>query len=188
MSKQDESPSDSPDIIEMPDVDQAAESEQAAAEPLSELEQLQVDIAESQDRVLRTTAELENVRKRMRRELDTERRYADLPMMRELLPVLDNIQRAIEAAEKGGDSGGLLEGFKLVAQQLESVLQKRQCTRIEALGTAFDPHFHEAVSHLPNPDAEPGTVMVVTSEGYLLHDRVVRPAQVVVAAAASSAE
>ena len=87
---------------------------------------------EAKERALRLHAEWENYRKRARRELDDERRYADLRLLGDLLPVLDNMQRAIEAASKSADGGGLLEGFKLVKQQLDNVLAQHHCTRIEA--------------------------------------------------------
>jgi molecular chaperone GrpE len=110
--------------------------------------------------------------------------------MRDLLPVIDNMQRAIEAAEKSDEGGGLLEGFKLVAQQVETVLGQYHCKRIEAIGEPFDPNWHEAILQQPSADHEPGTVIMVTQPGYQLHDRVVRPPQVIVAQAgeASPAE
>jgi len=150
---------------------------------LSEVDALREELGESKQRLLRTHADLENFRKRASRELENERRYAAIPLLRDLLPVADDIQRAIAAAEESEGESGLLEGFRLVAQQLDSVLKKHHCTEIPAAGEAFDPNLHEAISYLPSPDHEPNTVMQVTSKGYRLHDRVVRPSQVVVAAA-----
>ncbi len=141
---------------------------------------LRSDLEDASERVLRAQAELENYRKRARRELEDERRYAAMPLLRDLLPVLDNIQRAIEAGEKSTQAAGLLDGVKLVAQSLTSVLAKHDCKRIEALGEPFDPAFHEAISQQPVADKEPNTVVLVAQDGYLLHDRVVRPAQVIV--------
>ena len=129
-------------------------------------------------------AEWENFRKRARRELDEERRYADLRLLGDLLPVLDNMQRATEAATKSADGGGLLEGFKLVKQQLENVLAQHQCQRIEALNHQFDPHLHEALMQQPTTDAAPNTVIAVAREGFKLHDRVIGR-QVIVATAPS---
>jgi molecular chaperone GrpE len=144
-------------------------------------QQLAAELEEVRDRLLRTTAELENTRKRTARELQQERRYAALPLVCDLLPLIDNVQRAIEAAEKAQAPAGLLEGVRMVAQQLDSILTRNHCTRIEALGQAFDPHVHEAISHLPSSEPA-GTVTAVAATGYQLHDRVVRPAQVVVSA------
>ena len=96
------------------------------------MDQLRTDLEAAKDRVLRSQAELENYRKRAAREIDEHRRYANLPLMRDLLPVLDNIERAIAAAEKTHDVAGLLEGVKMVAQQFEDVLRRHHCLRIEA--------------------------------------------------------
>ncbi len=123
---------------------------------------------------------MENYRKRTRRELEDERRYAAVPLLRDLLPVLDNMQRAIEAAEKSPQGSGLLDGIKLVAQSLLSVLANHDCKKIDALGQPFDPAFHEAISQQPSAEHEPNTVVLVAQDGYVLHERVVRPAQVIV--------
>ncbi|HJT34981.1 MAG TPA: nucleotide exchange factor GrpE [Pirellulales bacterium] len=150
-----------------------------AAAP-DELETLRQELDAAKDRALRVQAELENYRKRVRREMDDERRYAQLPLLKELLPVIDNIGRALQSAEKSPDGSGLLEGVKLVAQQLDGVLSRHHCQRIEALHQPFDPHLHEAILQQPSADYPAGTVLNVTQEGYQLHDRVVRPAQVIV--------
>jgi molecular chaperone GrpE len=145
-----------------------------------EIDQLRNEINEANNRALRAHAELENYRKRARRELEDERRYANLPLLRDLLPVVDNIQRAITAAEKNAEQGGLLDGIKMVAQTLNNALARHHCVRIEALNKPFDPAFHEAISQMPSPDHPPHTVLMVAQEGYTLYDRVVRPAQVIV--------
>ncbi len=145
-----------------------------------QINKLRADLEDASDRVLRAQAELDNYRKRARRELEDERRYAALPLLRDILPVLDNMQRAIDAAEKSPQGSGLLDGIKLVAQNLLSVLAKHDCKKIEALGQPFDPAFHEAISQQPSAQHEPNTVTLVAQDGYTLHDRVVRPAQVIV--------
>ena len=156
----------------------------------TETERLQDELDAACDRTLRAQAELDNFRKRANRTAQDERKYANIHLMRDLLPVIDNMQRAIEAAEKSDEGGGLLEGFKLVAQQVETVLGQYHCKRIEAIGEPFDPNWHEAILQQPSADHEPGTVIMVTQPGYQLHDRVVRPPQVIVAQAgeASPAE
>ena len=137
-------------------------------------------VRELQDRLLRTQAELDNFRKRSRRELEDERRYANMPLLRDLLPVVDNIGRAIDAATKNSDASSLLEGFRMVSQQLNSILERHHTRPIKALNESFDPHLHEAILQQPSEEVPPGTVLMVTQEGYQLHDRVVRPAQVIV--------
>lgn len=155
-----------------------------AALEASEIEigKLRTDLDDASDRALRAQAELDNYRKRARRELEDERRYAALPVLRDLLPVLDNMQRAIAAAEQAPSSTSLLDGVRLIAQNLDSALARHDCKRIDALGKPFDPAFHEAISQQPAPDVPPGTVVLVAQDGYTLHDRVVRPAQVIVSA------
>jgi molecular chaperone GrpE len=146
----------------------------------SPLESLRAELHAANDRALRMQAELDNYRKRAARELQEERRYANLPLMRDLVPVLDNLDRAIGAAEKQPDGASLLEGVKLVARQFEEVLGRHHCVRIQAHNEPFDPHLHEAVSQQPSDEHPAGTVLLVTQAGYQLHDRVVRPSQVIV--------
>ncbi|MEX0677194.1 MAG: nucleotide exchange factor GrpE [Pirellulales bacterium] len=165
---------------------EAADAAFAASE--TEIAKLRADLQDAADRVLRAQAELDNYRKRARRELDDERRYAAMPLLRDLLPVLDNIHRAIEAAEISPHAVGLLDGVKLVAQSLQSVLAKHDCKRIDALGKPFDPAFHEAISQQPAADHPPGTAVLVAQDGYVLHERVVRPAQVIVSTSPESSE
>jgi len=154
----------------------------------SEIDLLRQELEEAKDRALRTQAELENFRKRVARQAEEERRYALMPLVRGILPVWDSMGRAIEAAEKTHETASLLEGFKMVAGQLESVLATHHCTKIDALEMPFDPNLHEAVFQQPTPDCPVNTVLQVTQTGFLLHDRVVRPSQVVVSAAVSEVE
>jgi molecular chaperone GrpE len=151
-------------------------------------EKLRAELEQAKDRILRLQAELDNVHKRSARELHEQLRYANMGLLRDLLPVLDNARRAIEAAEKGADGAALLDGFRLLAQQLEGALARHHCEKIEALRAPFDPHFHEAITQQPSADYPPQTVILVTQEGYRLHDRVVRPSQVIVSSAPKEQE
>jgi molecular chaperone GrpE len=180
------------------DADRAAQSEDAAypgddaaAEPAADehrtdaiSETLASDVAgelaAANDRLLRLQAEMQNLRNRTAREIADERRYAALPVLRDLLPVVDNIDRAIEAAEKAGEAENLLEGFRLVRQQLITTLSQHHCEVIPADGQPFDPNFHAAILQQPSAEVPAGHVMLVAQTGYKLHDRVVRPAQVIV--------
>jgi molecular chaperone GrpE len=140
----------------------------------------EAELAAERDRALRLRAELENYRARASRELADERRYASLPIARDVMGVLDNIDRAIAAAEKNHEGGSLLEGFRLVRQQLVSVLSQHDCVEIPAAGAEFDPQFHAAILQQPSDEVPAGHVAMVAQPGYQLHDRVVRPAQVIV--------
>jgi molecular chaperone GrpE len=153
---------------------------ECAVEANSEIEELRRQASEAQDRYLRSQADLENTRKRLRREMEDERRYAELGLLADLLPVIDNMNRAINAAEKNADAASLLEGFKMVRQQLDGVLEKHHCRPITADGEPFDPAYHEAILQQPSDKHPENTVIAVGQTGYRLHDRMVRPAQVVV--------
>lgn len=139
------------------------------------------EAAELQDRLLRVQAELENYRKRARREFDEAQRYREIDLLRDLLPVLDTVHRAIEAAEKSDDIEGLRAGFRMTAQQIEKLLGSHGCATIPTDGTPFDPTVHDAIQQMTVPGTPAGTVVATASRGYRLHDRVVRPAQVIVA-------
>jgi molecular chaperone GrpE len=169
-------PQDTPDETTT-DID-----EQSLADAINAVGEADVaaELAAANDRFLRLQAEMQNLRNRTSREIADERRYAALPIIRDLLPVLDNINRAIEAAEKANESETLLEGFRLVRQQLVTTLASHGAEPIEALGQPFDPNFHQAILHQPSNDAPADTVTMVTQLGYKLHDRVVRPTQVIV--------
>lgn len=147
---------------------------------LSEAERRQLELLDANNRALRAQADLENYRKRVQRERQQDSRYALMPLLRDLFPVVDNIQRAIEAAEKNEGGESLLEGFKLVEQQLQSALLQHGCQPIVAVGKTFDPNLHEAVSQTPSDKYQAGKVVMEIAVGYQLHDRVVRPSQVVV--------
>jgi molecular chaperone GrpE len=168
----------------------ANESEKTA-EPVEvdERERLRAELEEATDQALRSRAELENYRKRVQREMEDERRYANMRLIRELLPVLDNVERAIAAAEqKTSNDDTLLRGFKMVAQQLEALLEQHHCRRIDALHCEFDPSVHEAIAQQTSAEHPPNTVLHVARSGYQLHDRIVRPSQVVVSAAPPAVE
>lgn len=158
------------------------EAEAAGDTVSDDLAQLRADLAAAQDRALRTQADLENYRKRAQRELQDERRYAELALVRDLLPVVDNLQRAIDAAQGSTDAAGLLSGVRLVSEQLAAALQQHHCSPIPAApGQPFDVNLHQAVSTQPSGEHPPGTITAVMQAGYQLHDRVIRPSMVSVA-------
>jgi len=130
--------------------------------------------------VKQTRAEFENYQKRNARDMATERRFAQTPLAGDLLPALDNLERAIAAATQAGDKGPLAQGVAMVQAQLLDVLRRHGVTRIEAQGLAFDPHLHQAVMQQPSAQVPPHTVLQVLEPGYMLHDRVLRPARVIV--------
>jgi molecular chaperone GrpE len=156
----------------------------ATGEPVASaapLEGVAPSAADLQDRLLRLQAELENFRKRARREYDDAQRYREIDLLRDLLPVLDTVQRAIDAAEKTDDVESLRAGFRMTAQQIEKLLAAHGCATIPTDDQPFDPTVHDAIQQLAVPGKAAGTVVATVSRGFTLHDRVVRPAQVIVA-------
>jgi len=137
---------------------------------------------ERHEAFLRTRAELENLRKRSVRELEKAHKYALEAFMGELLPVKDSMELGLSAAaEKGTDVGHLREGLALTLKMFEQAVQKFGLTEIDPLGEVFNPEFHQAMTMQESAEAEAGTVITVVQKGYLLNQRLVRPAMVIVA-------
>jgi molecular chaperone GrpE len=131
----------------------------------------------------RTRADFENYQKRMQRDLAVERRYAQAPLAGDILPALDNLERATAAARQAGESGPLVQGVALVQAQLLDILRRHGVSRIEAQGQPFDPNLHQAVMQQPTAEYPPHIVVQVLEQGYMIHDRVLRPARVAVSTA-----
>ncbi|MCI0702944.1 MAG: nucleotide exchange factor GrpE [Planctomycetia bacterium] len=130
-------------------------------------------------------ADFDNARKRMLRDAEIERKYAVEPLARDLLEALDNLDRALAAAKKAGDTGPLAVGVSATATKFLDVFKRHGITRLEcAPGTVFDPNLHQAVTQQPSSEFEPGQVVQVLQQGFVLHDRVLRPASVIVASGA----
>lgn len=128
----------------------------------------------------RTRADYANYQKRIQKEIDSTRRFACQPLVADLLPGLDNLERALAAADATANPAGLVDGVRMVHQQLIDAMGRHGIRAIEALDKPFDPDFHEAVLQQSNPDKPAGTVLQVLQKGYSLHDRVIRPAKVIV--------
>jgi molecular chaperone GrpE len=165
----------------------------AAADPVAELK-AKLDAAEKEakdnkDRWLRAAADLENTRKRTKREIDDAKFEAKNKVLKEMLPVVDNLERAIEhaVAGAGGEKNPIVEGVQLVLRQFTTAFERLDVTAIDAMGQPFDPNLHEAISQQES-DEPPGTVVQVLQRGYRAGDRLLRPALVVVAKAKPAPE
>lgn len=168
-----------------PESPDAAESPKEAAEetPPSLEEQLALveqELEDQKDRALRAQAEFENVRKRMVREADQLRQYAVASLVGDLLPLLDNLSRAIAAGESTGNIEELLKGLQMVSNSFEETLARFGLTKIKAVDEMFDPNKHEALQQVPSPDHEPMQIVQEVETGWQLHDRVIRPSKVIV--------
>ena len=147
----------------------------------SETEQLQQQVAGANDQVLRVQAEMQNLRRRAERDVENAHKYALDKFAPELLPVVDNLERAlatIDAEDPAQKS--VAEGIELTLKTFVDVLVRFKVEAVDPAGQPFDAEFHQAVSMVPNPDLEPNTVMDVFQKGYTLNGRLLRPAMVVV--------
>ena len=147
------------------------------------VEELRRQLEEKQDRLLRALADAENFKRRTQRERDESVRYANESLLRDLIPVLDNLDQALGAARSTRGAEGVVGGVELIQRELLKVLERAGVTRYSALGQPFDPTRHEAIARVVSADAKPGTVVAETMPGYLLGNRVLRAALVSVAAA-----
>ena len=190
-------PEDMNDTAPVDDQSQPADNESHQIEPASEellkeldaametsseptVESLQAELADAEKRVLMAHADLDNFRRRTRRDQQDSLKYATLPMMGQILEALDNFDRAMEAHEQDPSGTGLLDGVKMVAQQISDILTEKGCKKIEAVGQPFDPNKHQAMQMQPSDEYEANIVMMDLRPGFELHDRVIRPSQVFV--------
>ena len=172
----------------------SAEAVRQCPEPKSEIEllreQLQAKEEEAKnnyDRFLRQTADLENFKKRIMREKEDASRFANEALVKELLPIVDNLERAVSHT-KGGNEGSLVEGVEMILKGLLDALGKHGVVQISAVGQPFDPQLHEAMTQVESADYEPNTVSEEHQKGYLLKDRLLRPSLVTVVKALKSNE
>ncbi|MDD5562950.1 MAG: nucleotide exchange factor GrpE [Thermoanaerobaculaceae bacterium] len=150
-----------------------------------ELAKLQQEIARFRELYLRKLADFDNYRKRQEREMGEFRRYANADLLRDCLPVLDNLERAL--AVPGGAASGLREGVELVLRQFKDVLGRSGLSEVDPTDRPFDPTLHEAISRNEDARYQEPTVVQVLQKGYLLGERLIRPALVIVAVPAGSA-
>jgi molecular chaperone GrpE len=151
-----------------------------ANEELDKLRKLAGERDQYLDLAARTRAEFENYQKRVQRERELDRKYAFGPLALDLLPILDNLDRAILAGKQAGETGPLVQGVAMVVTQFLELLKRHGITRIECQGKPFDPNLHQAVVQKPMGDVEPNTVVQIIEHGFMNQDRVLRPAKVIV--------
>jgi molecular chaperone GrpE len=185
------------DIVDAFAEEQVAELE---AEPVLEkieeqaetiIEELTVEqqLTQERDNNMRLLAEIDNLRKRSQRDIQQQLKYAALPVISEMLSVIDNLHRTLEASQSGGDVEGFTGGVEIVVQGFMTVLEKYQCRVIEAeAGAAFDVKLHEAISMHPSEQFDANVIMAVVQQGYQMHDRIIRPSQVFVSSGPAADE
>lgn len=166
------------------DLDAEIIEELLAEDQLSETEELQEQVSKANDQVLRVQAEMQNVRRRVERDVENAHKYALDKFTAELLPVVDNLERALSTIDAADDAQkAVATGLELTLKSFFDVLGRFKIDVVDPAGQPFDADLHQAVSMVPNPDLEPNTVMDVFQKGYTLNGRLVRPAMVVVSKA-----
>ena len=141
------------------------------------------EIEALKDQLLRTVAESENIRRRASRDVENAHKYANEKLLEDLLPVLDSLEKALELPDQSDDAKAVLEGIEISLRMFRETLERGGVLVVDPLGEPFDPSKHEALAMVPNEEVEPNSVIEVVQKGYLLNERVVRAARVVVSAA-----
>ena len=167
--------------------DSKKDKKTTAADPMKELEEKFIkseeEAKQSYDRYLRVSAEFENYKKRSAREMDDFRKFANQSLVKELLPIVDNLELAIKSANENRDvDTKLLDGVNLTLKEILKIFEKYHVKAIEALGETFDPRYHEAVMREETDKHPENSITNELQKGYLIHDRLLRPSMVVVAA------
>ncbi len=165
--------------------DATVPAQQAGAD--TELASLRQEVAQLRDRNLRLMAEAQNQQKRAAREMQDAQRYAEAELARELLVVLDDLERTQASAGEGADATKIAEGVRIVYEHFHKILEQRQIRPIDAAGKPFDPAFHEALMQQPSDTVPAGHVLQELARGYTMHQRVLRPSRVVVSSGPAAA-
>ncbi len=173
-------------------IEEIEEVEPEETDPVKILEnkfiKAEEDVKLSHDRLLRATAEFDNYKKRSERELSEFRKFANERLIKDLLPVMDNLERAVESSNNDTANSGIIEGVEMTLTEIYKVLEKFNLKCLESEGKEFDPNFHQAVLQEETDEHADNVVIKVMQKGYVLHDRLIRPAMVVVAKAKTKTE
>jgi molecular chaperone GrpE len=183
MSTNDERPGEDNESANSPsEPPTATESVPGPAEkPADPLEEARAEIARIRDQLLRTAADFDNFRKRSRRELDDAQKRGREELLRELLPIFDNLERAVVHAGQASDAKAVADGVGMVLKQFADTLGRIGIKRVATVGNAFDPTQHEAIQQIETDEHPPGTIVAEVQPGYAMGDKLVRAAMVVVA-------
>jgi molecular chaperone GrpE len=161
------------------EAEQAAPESGEAAEPVAaELNELRKQAEDNLERFLRTQADFDNFRRRSRQEKEDFAKYASSKLVEQLLPVLDNFERAIAASKDSRDLDSLLKGIEMTQRQLGQVLEQEGLKPMEVAGELFNPEFHQAIMQVDSDEHEEGTIIEELQKGYVFKDKVLRPAMV----------
>ncbi|MGD0191934.1 MAG: nucleotide exchange factor GrpE [Rhizomicrobium sp.] len=168
--------------------DYVPETANGAGDPPDEVAALRQEAADMRERMLRALADAENTRRRAERDREESRQYAVTSFARDMLNVADNFQRAVDSLPEGAradlspQAKAVIEGIEATERQLLGVLERHGVRRIETAGAKFDPNLHQAIAEVPGEGRPPGTIVNTVQTGYVIADRLLRPAMVTVAA------
>ncbi|ALS21283.1 MULTISPECIES: nucleotide exchange factor GrpE [Paenibacillus] len=157
---------------------QAADASEAQDAVNQELEELRKQVEDHQQRLLRAQADFDNYRRRTMKEKEEFAKYASLKLIEQLLPVVDNFERALAASKDNKDYDALAKGIEMIFRQLDGVLANEGLKPMEAVGTPFNPEYHQAIMQVESEEHEEGIVVEEVQKGYMLKDKVLRPAMV----------
>jgi molecular chaperone GrpE len=191
MSDENKNSAESSDSNTKDGLEEKAAGEESASEVELLREQLRLKEEEAKnnyDRFVRQTAEIENFKKRALREKEDAIRYANETLIKELLPIVDNLERAVSHARAGGNGESLVEGVEMILKGLFDALGKHGVSQISAVGQPFNPQLHEAMAQIESDSGTPNTVLQEHQKGYLLKERLLRPALVTVVKGSKSNE
>ena len=159
--------------------EEAVEGEVEVAD--SRIEELEQQLAEAKDQAMRAAAEAQNARRRAEQDVEKARKFALEKFVNDMLPVADNLERAIDAANaEGAEMVSVTEGVELTLKTLVDALKRHKVDQVDPVGEPFDPNLHQAMTMIEDPNAEPNSVINCFQKGYTLNGRLVRPAMVVV--------
>ncbi len=173
------------EVVSEPETEEAIDE---LAELQKKVDELEKEKSELKDQSLRIHAETENFKKRLTREKEDFAKYSNEKAVKEILPVIDNLERAVDHAKEAGESSGLIEGVEMTLDLFQKALERLGVAPVEAMGETFNPERHEAVQQIESADHEPNIVISEFQKGYMLHERLIRPAMVVVSSQASKKE
>ncbi len=159
----------------------AEASAEDSAEPVDPLEEAQAKAAQLKDQLLRTAADFENFRKRAKRDIEDAARRAKEEVLAQILPIYDNLERAVQAAGGAQDVAAVVQGVEMVLKSFEDAAEGMNLERVKTVGERFDPNVHDAIQQQETEDSPPGTILAEVVSGWVLGPKLIRPAMVVVA-------
>lgn len=175
-------------MVKEEDTQEQQNAAEGVVEESTELQKMQAALAEANDKLLRSGADAQNMRRRLLQDIENAHKYSIEKLARELVSVVDSLEKGLEATVDSaqGQVASMRQGMELTYKMLLSTLEKFHIHQVDPIGAVFDPKQHEALTTQESTDVEPNTVLTVVQKGFVIHDRVLRPARVIVAKSPTS--